>query len=283
MTKLRQRMLEDMRIRNFSPCTQKQYVLRVAAYAKHFGKSPDQLSPEDIRTYQLYLIEERHLCPSSLNIATAAIRFFYQVTLGRDWDIRLVPYAKRPTKRPVVLSPHEVTLLLEATANLKYRTVLATTYAAGLRVSEVTHLQVSQIDSSRMCIRVQHGKGAKDRYVMLSEKLLIELRRYWLAYQPSSWLFTNRHGTAPLPTVTVQSACRKAAKDAGLLKHVTPHTLRHSFATHLLQAGTDLPTIRILMGHSCLSTTAEYLHVAMPDTKNVRSPLDLLPNLTEPS
>ncbi|MHC4687115.1 MAG: site-specific tyrosine recombinase/integron integrase [Planctomycetota bacterium] len=278
MTKLRQRMLDDMRIRNFALATQEQYLLSVAAYAKYFGKSPDKLQPEDIRTYQLYLLNEKKLSPSSLNVTVSALRFFYRVSLGKDWDIQVIPYARRPKKLPVVLSPEEVARLFQVVRNLKYRTVLMTTYAAGLRVSEVTRLKVSDIDSHRMCIRVEQGKGQKDRYVILSKKLLTHLRQYWEMYRPRPWLFIDRQRRNHLPISTVRAVCKQAGKDAGIKKELTPHTLRHCFATHLLEAGTDLRTIQILMGHRSLSTTSIYMHVAIPNIRDVRSPLDILPD-----
>ncbi len=278
MTKLRQRMLDDMRIRNFALTTQDQYLISVAAFAKHFDKSPHELHPEDIRTYQLYLLNEKKLSPSSLNVTVSALRFLYHVTLQRDWDIQVIPYARRPKKLPVVLSRDEVAAFFEVVRNLKYRTVLMTMYAAGLRVSEVTRLKLTDIDSHRMCIRVEQGKGNKDRYVILSKKLLLHLREYWLDYRPRHWLFTDRRKTDHLPISTVQAVCKKAHKELGIKKMVTPHTFRHSFATHLLEAGNDLRTIQILMGHSSLSTTAIYLHVAVPNMKDVQSPLDLLPD-----
>jgi site-specific recombinase XerD len=278
MTALRQRMIEDMRIRNLARTTQKEYVRSVAAFAKYFGTSPDRLTPEDIRTYQLYLLDEKKLSPSSLNTAVCALRFFYRVTLGVNWDIQTIPYTRKPKKLPVVLSRDEVAQLLGVVRDLKYQTVLMTAYAAGLRVSEVTRLQIRDIDSRRMCIRVVQGKGRKDRYVMLSEKLLVHLRRYWQVYRPRPWLFPDRRRRGPLPTSTVQAVCKRARIGAGIQKPVTPHTLRHCFATHLLEAGTDLRTIQVLMGHRSLSTTAIYLRVAIPNIQDTRSPLDLLPD-----
>lgn len=278
MTKLRQRMLDDMRIRNMALATQEQYVISVAAFAKYFGKSPDQLQPEDIRTYQLYLLNEKKLSPSSLNVTVSALRFLYHVTLQRDWDIQVIPYARRPRKLPVVLSREEVASFFEVVRNLKYRTVLMTMYAAGLRVSEVTRLKLRDIDSSRMCIRVEQGKGHKDRYVILSKKLLTHLREYWLDYRPRYWLFTDRCKTDHLPISSVRAVCKKARNDLRLKKIVTPHTLRHCFATHLLEAGNDLRTIQLLMGHRSLSTTAIYLHIALLNLGDVQSPLDLLPD-----
>lgn len=278
MTRLRQRMLDDMRIRNFALCTQEQYLITVAAFAKHFGKSPEKLTPEDIRTYQLYLLDEKGLSPSSLNVAVSALRFLYRVTLGRDWNIQMIPYAKRPRKLPIVLSRDEVAQFIYAVHNLKYQTVVMTMYAAGLRVSEVTRLKIRDVDSHRMCIRVEQGKGQKDRYVILSKKLLVRLRRYGEDYRPRYWLFTDRQRTRHLPISTVQAVCKQARIDSEIKKPVTPHTLRHSFGTHLLEAGTDLRTIQILMGHRSLSTTAIYLHVAIPNIRGTQSPLDLLPD-----
>jgi len=276
MTPLRQRMYEDMQIRNFSPHTRHQYIIYVAAFARHFGKPPDQLGLEHIRTYQLFLLEEKEVCPATLNLAVSALRFLYRVTLQRDWDIQLIPYAKRPRKLPVVLSQEEVVRLFQVVRDMKYRTVLMTAYAAGLRVSEVTQLKVSDIDSQRMCIRVEQGKGRKDRYVMLSLKLLEYLRRYWAKYRPDPWLFPGRQN-GHLPISTVQAVCKRARRDARIKKEVTPHTLRHSFATHLLEAGTDIRTIQFLLGHRSLNSTMVYTHVAQKIYKTL-SPLDLLPD-----
>ena len=278
MTDLRQRMLDDMRIRNFALTTQKQYIISVAAFAKYFGRSPDKLSPGDVRTYQIYLLDEKGLSASSLNVAVSALRFLYHVTLGLDWDIGMIPYAKRPKGLPVVLSRDEVARFIFSVRNLKYRSVLMTMYAAGLRVSEVTRLKIADVDSQRMCIRVEQGKGMKDRYVILSKKLLVHLRRYWQDYRPRPWLFMDRQRRDHLPVSTVQAVCKQACDDSGIKKRVTPHCLRHCFATHLLEAGTDLRTIQILMGHRSLSTTAIYLRVAIPNIKDVRSPLDILPD-----
>jgi site-specific recombinase XerD len=271
-------MHDDMRIRNLAPTTQEQYLISVAAFARYFGKSPDKLGLEDIRTYQIYLVEKKELAPSSLNVAVCALRFLYGVTLRRDWNIQLIPYAKRPRKLPVVLSRNEVTQLFDAVLDLKYRTALMTVYAAGLRVSEVTHLKLTDIDSQRMCIRVEQGKGNKDRYVILSEKLLLHLRKYWADYRPDPWLFMDKRRKTHLPISTVRAVCKRARKDAKIKKEVKPHTLRHCFATHLLEAGTDLRKIQLLMGHKSLSTTAIYLHVAVQDLRDVRSPFDILPD-----
>jgi len=206
MSPLRQRMLEDMQIRNFSPHTRHQYVIYVAAFAKYFGKSPDQIGLEEIRSYQLFLLQDKGVCPATLNVAVSALRFLYGVTLKRDWDIQMIPYAKRPKKLPVVLNQEEALRLLQVVRDMRYRTVLMATYAAGLRVSEVTQLKVTDIDSGRMCIRVEQGKGRKDRYVMLSAKLLLHLRQYWRSYKPQHWLFEGRQN-GHLPISTVQAVC----------------------------------------------------------------------------
>jgi site-specific recombinase XerD len=278
VTALRQRMLEDMRIRNFSPQTQKQYVLCVALFAKYFGKSPDLLDPDNIHAWQLYLIDGKHLSPSSVNIYVSALRFLYTVTLGRDWDLKTLPLARRPKKLPIVLSREEVACLIGAVRNLKWRTVIMTIYATGLRVSEVTRLKVGDIDSQRMALRVEQGKGQKDRFVMLSPRLLDHLRDYWRVGRPQPWLFPGHHGIGHLSVSAVQLVCQQARRDAGIQKAVTPHLLRHTFATHLLEAGCDLRTIQVMMGHRSLSTTAIYLRVALPDPAKVQSPLDLLPD-----
>jgi site-specific recombinase XerD len=267
-------MLEDMRIRNFSPHTQKQYIIYVAAFAKHFNKSPEKLGLEEIRSYQLFLLEQKRVCPATLNLAISALRFLYGVSLQKPWDIHMIPYAKKPKKLPIVLSQEEILRLFQIVRDMKYRTVLMTTYAAGLRVSEVTQLKVLDIDSDRMCIRVEQGKGRKDRYIMLSPKLLYHLRQYWKKYKPSYWLFEGRQN-GHLPISTVQAVCKKARIDAGIKKQLTPHSLRHSFATHLLEDGTDIRTIQFLLGHRSLNSTMVYTHVVQKIHKT-RSPLDLL-------
>jgi site-specific recombinase XerD len=278
VTALRQRMLEDMRIRNLACCTQEQYIVSVAAFAKHFRKSPELLGPEDIRAWQLYLLEGKRLSPSSLNVYVSALRFLYNVTLKRDWDLRVMPYARRPKKLPIVLSREEMARLIGTVRNLKHRTVLMTMYGAGLRVSEVVRLKLGNIDSRRMAIRVEQGKGQKDRYVMLSPRLLEQLRHYWRLWKPTPWLFMDQRRLRHLPISTVQHLCQQARRDAGIEKPFTPHSARHAFATHLLEAGCDLRTIQVMMGHRSLSTTAIYLRVALPDPAKVQSPLDLLPD-----
>ena len=249
MTPLRQRMLQEMQIRNLSPNTQKRYIDRVADFAKHFGKSPEKLGPEDIRSYQLHLIREKRLSSSSLNVTVCALRFLYRLCLNRDWDIERIIYAKREKKLPVVLSPGEVALFFNSIRSIKYRAILMTIYAAGLRVSEAAQLKISDTDSKRMTIRVEQGKGRKGRYVMLSPKLLDVLRQYWKLHRPSHWLFPGKYQDEPVSPASIRRVCDEVCLISGLTKRVTPHTLRHSFATHLLEAGADLRKIQILLGH----------------------------------
>jgi site-specific recombinase XerD len=270
-------MSDDMRIRNFANRTQEQYILSVAAYAKYFGKSPELLGPEEIRAWQIYLIESKQASSSTLNVHVAALRFLYCTTLGRDWNLRVIPYARRPKKLPIVLSREEMAKVIASVRDIKHRTVVMTLYGAGLRVSEAVRLKVGDIDSKRMAIRVEQGKGAKDRYVMLSPRLLEQLRDYWRLWKPTTWLFPDQRRLTHLPVSTIQHVCQQARRDAGIDKPFTPHSARHAFATHLLEAGCDLRTIQVMMGHRSLSTTALYLRVALPNPERVQSPLDLLP------
>jgi len=284
MTPLRQRMLEDMQVRNLSPHTQASYCQQVSQFARYFGKSPEDLGPEDIRTYQVYLTNERNLAPVSILIAVAAIRFLYKVTLKRNWVFEeVIPTCKKPQKLPEVLSPEEVLRLLDHVRTLKQRTILTTCYAAGLRVSEVTRLKATAIDSQRMVIRVEQGKGQKDRYVMLSPKLLDTLRGYWRTARPKEWLFPGDRPGCPITSSSVELACKLARRSAGITKLVTPHSLRHAFAVHLLESGTDVRTIQLLLGHRGLATTARYLRIATSKVCATSSPLDLLPQSIIPA
>lgn len=279
MTPLRQRMLEDMGIRNFAENTQLSYLQQIAAYARHFGRSPEGLGPEDVRAYQVHLVEVRQLAPASVGIATSALRFLYKVTLKRNWALEDIPMPKKPFRLPVILSREEVMQLLEAVASQKHRTILTAAYAAGLRVSEATHLRVTDIDRQRMVLRVDQGKGRKDRYVMLSPRLLEALRAYWRAARPRTWLFPGDAPEQPITKDAVEAACRKAHRAAGITKPITPHSLRHAFASHLLEAGTDLRTIQLLLGHRSLATTSRYLKVATSTVCATPSPFDLLPTV----
>jgi integrase/recombinase XerD len=278
MTTLRQRMIEDMQVRHFSPRTQASYVLQVALFARHFRQSPYALGPEDIRAYQLYLTNERKLAPSSILVAVAALRFLYKVTLQKDWKWhQTIPAPKRPQTLPAVLSPQEVQQFLACVSGFKHRTLLTCCYAAGLRLSEAMGLKVTDIDSQRMVIRIQQGKGAKDRYVMLSPKLLELLRVWWRVARPQGWLFPGNRAGCPITKTAVEDACRQAHRRCGIAKPITPHSLRHGFATHLLEAGTDLRTIQLLLGHRSLATTARYLRIATSKVCATQSPLELLP------
>ena len=279
MTPLRQRMLEDMQVRNLSPLTQASYVQQVSLFARYFKKSPEVLGPEEIRSYQVYLTNERKLAPGSVLIAVAALRFLYKVTLHKDWSVEdIIPAPKKPQKLPVVLSPEEVRHFLSCIPSFKHRTILTVCYAAGLRISEVTRLRPTAIDSQRMVIRVEQGKGQKDRYVMLSPKLLEILRAYWKVEHPQHWLFPGPIPGQPITRFAVEAACKKALRASGLRKRVTPHALRHGFATHLLESGTDLRKIQLLLGHRSLATTARYLKVATSKVCSTTSPFDLLPH-----
>ena len=276
MTALRQTMFEDMRVRNLAPRTQITYVGCVAAFARHFGKSPDQLGPDDIRSYLLHLRDDRRLSTSTIIQAYCALRFLYRVTLGRDWTVEKLQFPKRERRLPTVLGESEVERLLRSARKLKHRVMLMTIYAGGLRVSEACTLRVNDIDSGRMVITIRQGKGRKDRYVMLSPVLLDVLRAYWKVERPVDWLFPCAAGTGPYPTRTIQLVCRQAAVDAGLSKRVTPRTLRHSFATHLLENGANIRIIQLLPGHRSLRTTADYTHVSRESICAVASPLDCI-------
>jgi len=277
MTPLRQRYLEDMQVRTLSPKTQRLYVECVSLYARHFHKSPALLGPDDIRAYQLYLVHDQQVSWSRFNQRVCALRFLYRITLGKDWVITHIPFPRKPTQLPVVLSPAEVTQFLGAITNLRYRTALSLAYAAGLRISEVLHLPVSDIDSQRMPLRIRQGKGQKDRYVMLSPNLLTLLRQYWKAVRPTECLFPGKSPQQPIGARTLQDVCLRACRDAGVGKRVTAHTLRHSLATHLLEAGTDIRTIQFLLGHNRLRTTARYTPVAATTVAATVSPFDTLP------
>jgi integrase/recombinase XerD len=280
MTSLRQRMTEDMQVRNLAVNTQESYLRQVSQFARHFNKSPELLGPEDIRTYQVYLTNEKKLSTGSIVIAVSALRFLYKTSLKKDWAFEdVIPTAKKPQKLPVILSPEEVMQFLSSVCNTKQRAILTTCYAAGLRVSEAVHLKPTDIDSQRMVVRVEQGKGQKDRYVMLSPKLLETLRGYWRAVRPKGeWLFEGDVSGQPITTGAVEFACRKARRLSRLHKPIGPHSMRHAFAVHLLESGTDVRTIQLLMGHRSLATTARYLRIATSKVCSTSSPLDLLPH-----
>jgi len=274
MTPLRRRMTEDLILRNRSPQTIRAYTGWVADFARHFHASPDQLGPEHVRSYLLHLVQERQASWNVYRQARLALQFFYTVTLGQEWVVARIARPKAPKKLPVVLSTDEMARFLDALENPKHRALLMTAYAGGLRLSEVAHLRVEDIDSARMVIQVRQGKGHKDRDVMLSPRLLTVLREYWKACRPGPFLFPGREPDRPVALRTVQMVCRRALEASGLNKHVHMHTSRHSFATHLLEAGTDLRTIQVLLGHHSFSTTARYLHLTTAALRSTRSPFD---------
>jgi len=271
-------MTEDMQVRNLAPNTQTSYVQQVSLFARYFNKSPELLGPEDIRTYQVYLTNEKKLAPGSVLIAVAALRFLYKVSLKKDWIFEeIIPAPKKPQTLPVVLSPEEVLQFLECVCNTKHRTILTTCYAAGLRISEAVRLTLPDIDSARMVIRVDQGKGRKDRYVMLSPKLLEILRNWWRVEKPKQWLFPGDIPGQHISKDAVEQACQKARRRCPIPKPTTPHSLRHAFAVHLLESGTDVRTIQLLLGHRSLATTARYLRIATSKVCSTTSPIDLLP------
>jgi integrase/recombinase XerD len=276
MTPLRLRMIDDMTIRNLAPGTIEAYVQAVAAFAKHFGKSPDILGPEEVRAYQIHLVKGRKVSWSFFNRAVCALKFLYGTSLGQTWAFDKIPFPKQPKKLPVVLSVEEVAAFLSAFQNHKHRTILSTIYSTGVRVTELTNLLVGDIDSKRAVIRIRQGKGRKDRYVPLFPSLLSELRAYWLAYRPRDVLFPAEGTGTPLSRSSIERLCCQMRKRLGMSKDVTPHTLRHSFATHMLEAGTDLRTIQLILGHRSLQTTAIYLHVAVNARQLVDKAQDLL-------
>jgi integrase/recombinase XerD len=278
MTTLRRRMIEDMQVRNLSSHTQDAYVREVSQFARHFNRSPEVLGPEEIRSYQVYLRKERKLAPSSMIIAVAALRFLYKITLHKDWSLEeVIPTPKMPQKLPIVLSPEEVLQFLGSVRSIKRRTILTICYAAGLRVSEAVCLKITDSDSQRMVIRVEQGKGRMDRYVMLSPKLLQTLREWWRVERPKGWLFPGDAASSHIDRQTVEWACQKAHRRCRIPKPITPHCLQHAFAVHLLESGTDVRTIQLLLGHRNLATTATYLRIATTKVCATKSPLDLLP------
>jgi len=277
MSPLRKQMEADMAVRGLAYRTRETYVESVAKLAKYYGRGPDRISEAEVQRYLLHLLEERKLAHSSCNVMVSALEFFYRTTLKRRETQFCLPRPKVPAKLPQILSREEVARLIELTTNLKHRTILMTTYAAGLRLSELCHLRVADIDSDRMTIRVEQGKGAKDRYTLLSPRLLAELRRYWLTERPKRWLFpAARMAEQPMPSKTPHLIYHTAKARAGITKEGGIHALRHAFATHMLEAGTDVHTIQRLMGHDSLSTTARYFHLAQKHLSGTASPLELL-------
>jgi integrase/recombinase XerD len=274
MSALRERLIADLRLRNYSPQTVEVYVGAVAQLARHFNRSPDQLSGEEIRMFQLHLLAKKRSW-SRFNQIVCALRFFYATTLARPEVVVMLPYGKKPKVLPSVLSTEEVAQLLEAANPGRERVLLQTAYACGLRISELVQLQVTDIDASRMVVIVRQGKGRKDRQVPLSTRLLVELRRWWCSHRTKPWLFPGRSGE-PLRISRVQRMCQRVVARAKLRKHATMHTLRHSFATHMLEAGVDVVTLQKILGHRSLQTTSIYLHLSVRSLHKMPSLLDLL-------
>ena len=272
---LRQRMIEDMTARRFKEKVQKDYVRHVRTFTKFLGRSPDTATSEDLRRFQLHMAQQQIGAPT-INSAIAALRFFFTVTLERPDLVRPLRLVNEPRRAPVVLSPEEVARLLQAAPGLKYRAALSVAYGAGLRVSEVANLKVSDIDSGRMMLRVEQGKGQRDRDVMLSPHLLELLREWWKAARPRVWLFPGQNPINPVTPRQLNRAVTVAKDLAGISKRVSPHTLRHSFATHLLEQGVDIRVIQVLLGHAKLETTALYTRVAVSTVRDIKSPLDRL-------
>ena len=272
---LRRRMIEDMTVRNLSPATQQSYIYAVAKFSRHFNRSPDQLGMEDVRAYQLHLVGQKYSW-TYINQVACALRFFYGITLGQKEAVERIVLGKEPEKLPPVLNREEIVRFLSAVEGLRNRVALTTAYAAGLRVGEVVRLKVASIDSSRMLLHIEGGKGGRDRYAMLSPRLLDVLRTYWKKARPSSWLFPGQEPGSHVTRGALQCACRTARRRARIGKHITTHSLRHSFATHLLEGGTDIRIIQVLLGHTHLETTARYAQVATGLIAATPSPFDNL-------
>ena len=276
MTALRRQMDNDMVVRGMAMKTREAYLAAVVGLVRFYRRSPDQLSDAEVQTYLLHLIQDRKRAWSTCNIAVHGLRFFYHVTLKRDRATFAIPASRQPAKVPHILSTDDVRRILAATANPKHHAMLATAYVAGLRVNELVHLRVTDIDSTRMTIRVEQGKGAKDRYTLLSVRLLDELRIYWRQERPRTWLFSSQDTDQPPDPSSIQKVYTVVKRRAGITKPGGIHGLRHAFATHLLEAGVDVHTIQRLLGHRALSTTSRYFHLAHPTLLAHRSPLDLL-------
>ena len=274
MGKLRDQMLADLQLCGARPRTQEAYLREAENLAKYFNRSPAELGEEELKEYMLYLINERHLSEGTFRFYVAALKFLYRTTLKREWVGEKIRYPKRKTKLPVVLDLSEVESLLSVTKNLKHKAILMITYSSGLRVSEAARLKITDIDSKRMTVRIGEGKGGKDRYSILSQTALEHLRQYWKKYRPAEWLFEGVKKDDHITTYTIQHVFRAAKERAGITKPASIHTLRHSFATHLIEAGTSLHHVQLLLGHRSPTTTTVYLHVSRLNLSQVISPLD---------
>jgi integrase/recombinase XerD len=281
VTRLRKLMLEELQRRNYSESTIRGYLRAVQGFAKHFGKSPDKLGPEELRQYQVYLLREKKLTPGGVEARMSALRFLYVKTLKRHEMREHLPFPKVPRKLPVVMSQEEVAKVIDSARDLLQRTILMVLYSTGARRAELVQIKVADVDSQRMVIRIQHGKGGHDRDVPLSEKLLEALRQYWRWMKPKTWLFPGlaKGGRVdrPMHDKAVWWSVQQAVQRAGLQKRITPHTFRHSFATHLLEGGADLRTIQVMLGHAKIEDTAIYLYLSRRHLQAVVNPLDQLP------
>src|SRR5580658_2267391 len=282
MTPLRQRFIEDMQLRGLAPTPQRSYIHYVADYAKFYNTSPEHLDLEAVRQYELYLLHEKKLSPESINLFVSSAQFLYLTTLEMPWGKECFPRVRRAHKLPVVLSPEEAAQFFENVPSLRNRAALMTCYGAGLRISEAVSLKVSDIDSKRKLIRVEQGKGRKDRYVMLSDRLRDVLRCYFRAAQPLEWMFPSWRKDRHLTVTSLSQACRDASRRCGIHKRITAHTLRHSFSTHLMETGSDTRVIQVLLGHSRIDTTARYTQVAAHVAAGTLSPLDRLVRSPQP-
>jgi integrase/recombinase XerD len=271
---LKQRMREDLQLRGFSPHTQKEYLMRVTLFARYFNKLPDKLGEKEVKEYFLHLVRDKHASYGVLNMTYCALKFIYSVTLGRPQEVAKIPRTKRPVKMPVILDKEEVRRLIAVTENLKHKTILMLAYSSGLRISEVAHLKVSDVDCARMTVLVRQGKGKKDRYTILSKVALGTLTGYLETYRPTSWLFPGAVTGRPITESSIRFVMQAAKRRAGITKRASLHTLRHSFATHLLEQGTDIRAVQSLLGHRSLKTTIIYLHVSPKSLSRITSPLD---------
>ena len=276
-TAIIRRMTDDMKLRNLAPSTIDAYTFHVGKFAEAVGRSVEQATPEDVRSFQLHLVNVRKIGWSSFNQAVCGLRFLYRVTFPRPWVVTMIPFSKKPKKLPTVLAATEVSRLLSCVRSMKHRTFLLTLYAAGLRVSEAASLRIPDIDSERMLLRIASGKGQKERLVPFSPRLLQILRDYWKQIRSPEYLFPGKTFEAPISPATIQMTCKQAATKAEISKNVTPHTFRHSYATGLLEAGVDLLTISRLLGHKSCMTTMIYLHVSRLHLDSTPSPIDWLP------
>jgi site-specific recombinase XerD len=274
MGKLRDQMLVDLQLCGAKPRTQETYLREAENLAKYFNRSPVDLGENELKEYLLYLMKERHLSEGTFRYYVAGLKFLYRTTLKREWPVEKIKHPRAKIKLPVVLSLSEVESLFSVTRNIKHKAMLMITYSSGLRVSEAARLRLTDIDSKRMTVRISQGKGGKDRYSILSQKTLEHLRQYWKKYRPTEWLFEGQNKDHHISSFTIQAVFRIAKKRARIIKPASIHTLRHSFATHLIEAGTSLHHVQLLLGHRSPTTTTVYLHVSRLNLTKVKSPLD---------